>query len=370
MKSIKIKLKNQNDAKMQKLLSIFDMLDEISASYLPTRLEELQTKEYTPFKEHYARYRKEYPSLNSGVLQNHLRNLDSTVKSYISWCKKKKKLVSYPENIKSFIHLRNDMFRFEYNKKAKTFDAWLKFLKTYFPLNLCDYHLKALADLESLCDSSIIRDRKGDLCLRLAFKTKKEERIGDAVLGVDIGMVKPIVCSNGKMFGSGKYIKHKKIEFGKKRARNQSRKQEISNKQSNWTDDLNHKLSRELVDYCISNDIDVLSLEKLSGSHLANKRFRKYNWAFQDLLTKITYKAQNAGLKVVSVNPAYTSQTCSCCGLKEKSNRQSQSLYTCGCGYRANADINAAKNIQRLSALNGPTVNKATDALNRKVNGL
>jgi len=219
MKSIKIQLKEQNNSKTDKLLNIFNSLDEISKSYLPIRLEELKNKSYKPFKEHYAFYRTQYTDLNSGVLQSHLRNLDSTIKSYISWCKKKKKLVSYPENIKSHIHLRNDMFRFENNKESKTFDAWFKFLKTYFPLNLCDYHLKALEDLESLSDSSIIKDRKGNLCLRLVFKTKEKKAKGNKVLGIDLGMVKPIICSDGKMLGSGRHIKHKKLEFGKKRAK-------------------------------------------------------------------------------------------------------------------------------------------------------
>ena len=354
MKSIKIKLKEQNNSKTNKLLDIFNSLDEISKSYLPIRLEELKTKEYKSFKKHYAYYISIYTDLNSGVLQSHLRNLDSTIKSYIAWCKKKKKLVSYPENIKSYIHLRNDMFRFEWNKESKSFDAWFKFLKTHFPLNLCDYHLKALEDMDSLSDSSIIKDRKGNLCLRLVFKTKQVKAKGNKVLGIDLGMVKPIVCSDGKQIGSGKHIKHKKLEFGKKRAKNQSAKAEINKKQADWTNDLNHKLSRELIDYCLSQSVNVLGLEKLSGSHLANKRFRRYNWAFKDLISKIIYKAQNAGLKVISVNPAYTSQTCSKCGLKSKDNRQSQSKFLCSnCNLIANADINAAKNIRDLSISNG-----------------
>lgn len=176
-------------------------------------------------------------------------------------------------------------------------------------------------------------------------------------MGIDVGIVKPIVCSDGKQIGSGKYIKHKKIEFGKKRSRNQSKKEEISKKQSNWTNDLNHKLSRQLIDYCISNGINVLSLEKLKGGHLANRKRRNYTWAFKDLLSKITYKAQNSGIQVISVNPAYTSQTCSCCGLKEKSNRKNQSLYVCSCGSKMNADVNAAKNILNLSFQNGLNVN-------------
>ena len=362
MKSIKIKLLDQNSSKTNKLLSILSDLGLISKAYLPIRHKEIQDKTYLPFKEHYSNFRVLYPSMNSGVIQSHLRSLDSSIKIYIGWCKKKHKLVSFPDHIKTSIPLRNDMFSFEYNEETKTFDAWLKFLRLYFPLSLCSYHKKALQDMESISDSSIIK-HNGTLYLRLVFKTKEKTISTNKSIGIDIGIAKPIVCSDGKQFGSGRFIKHKKLEFGKKRARNQSKKEAILQTQSRWTNDLNHKLSRELVDYCLSQDIDVLGLEKLEGTQLSNRRFRKYNWAFKDLLSKITYKAELAGLRVISVDPRGTSQTCSCCGLKDKTNRISQSLYVCSCGSVMNADINAAKNIQRLSTLNGSQMNLTNGCL-------
>ncbi|HNA61620.1 MAG TPA: transposase, partial [Rhabdochlamydiaceae bacterium] len=62
----------------------------------------------------------------------------------------------------------------------------------------------------------------------------------------------------------------------------------------------------------------------------------------------LTYKAEEAGRKLRLVNPAHTSQTCSCCGhieIKRLSERQ----HHCGkCGYRATRDYNAARNILAL----------------------
>jgi len=86
MKSIKIKLKHPNQIKINKLISIISGLELISRDYLVVRLKEIEVKVYLPFKGHYANYRKAYPHINSGVLQNHLRNLDKTIKSYIAWC--------------------------------------------------------------------------------------------------------------------------------------------------------------------------------------------------------------------------------------------------------------------------------------------
>jgi len=363
MKSIKIKLGYSNQSKADGLLAIFTALDSVAKEYLVLRKAELESKAYKPFKEHYQSFRASYPDLNSGVLQSHLRAVDSQIKAHISWCKKKHKLVSFPETIRSSIPLRNDMFRFELNKKTKTFDAWLKFLRVYYPLKLCSYHKKCLADFDGISDSSILRNKNGELVIRLVFKTKEKAVPASSGLGIDIGIAKPIVFSDGKMLGSGRYIKHKKLEYGKKRARSQKNKASISAKQSRWTNDLNHKLSRKAVDYAISQGASVLALENLKGTHLSNRRFRKYSWAFKDLLSKVTYKAEHAGLKVISVNPAFTSQTCSCCGSKLKDNRKSQDWFLCGnCNYQANADVNASKNILNLSVQNGlnmnPTIGK------------
>ena len=49
---------------------------------------------------------------------------------------------------------------------------------------------------------------------------------------------------------------------------------------------------------------------------------------------------------VASVNPAYTSQRCAACGHTAGGNRESQAVFSCQfCGHRANADVNAAANI-------------------------
>jgi len=50
--------------------------------------------------------------------------------------------------------------------------------------------------------------------------------------------------------------------------------------------------------------------------------------------------------RVEKVNPAYTSQTCSACGLRDREARESQAVFRCrSCGYADNADVNAARNI-------------------------
>ncbi|WP_236743385.1 MULTISPECIES: RNA-guided endonuclease TnpB family protein [Nocardiopsis] len=55
--------------------------------------------------------------------------------------------------------------------------------------------------------------------------------------------------------------------------------------------------------------------------------------------------ARRTGTQIVEVNPAYTSQTCRPCGHVASENRESPSVFRCvACGYRAHADVNAARN--------------------------
>lgn len=50
--------------------------------------------------------------------------------------------------------------------------------------------------------------------------------------------------------------------------------------------------------------------------------------------------------RLEKVNPSYTSQSCSYCGVIDKLSRKSQAVFECtACGFMENADMNAAKNI-------------------------
>ena len=57
----------------------------------------------------------------------------------------------------------------------------------------------------------------------------------------------------------------------------------------------------------------------------------------------LNYKAA----EVIEVSAAYTSQTCSACGVIDADSRRSQSEFKCvACGHAQNADLNAARNIR------------------------
>jgi putative transposase len=66
--------------------------------------------------------------------------------------------------------------------------------------------------------------------------------------------------------------------------------------------------------------------------------------AWGQLRSLLKWHGRKNGCSVVAVPAAYTSQTCSACGHVAAESRESQADFHCNaCGYRANADVNAAR---------------------------
>ena len=75
-----------------------------------------------------------------------------------------------------------------------------------------------------------------------------------------------------------------------------------------------------------------------------NKSILDQGWGM--MIDMLEYKQHWQGGVLIKVNPRYTSQTCSQCQHITKENRQTQAKFECvKCGHKANADVNAAKNI-------------------------
>ena len=123
--------------------------------------------------------------------------------------------------------------------------------------------------------------------------------------------------------------------------------------EKNWVQTYNHKVSKEVVDFALKNKAKYINLECLDGFDKDDKKknYLLANWSYYQLQQYIKYKAEKYGIVVRFVNPAYTSQTCSCCGNLEEEQRVKQSEFICknpeckNFGKKINADFNAARNI-------------------------
>ncbi|HEX3960340.1 MAG TPA: transposase [Trebonia sp.] len=91
-----------------------------------------------------------------------------------------------------------------------------------------------------------------------------------------------------------------------------------------------------------------------------NKAIHANGWGL--LVRRLEDKAPG---RVERVAPAYTSQRCSACGQIARESRESQAAFLCvACGYAANADVNAARNIAAGHAVKA----RGGDATRRPVN--
>ena len=195
----------------------------------------------------------------------------------------------------------------------------------------------------------------------------EESNISDIcnVVGIDRGINFVVATYNSKHksgFVSGKAIKQKRASYSKLRKELQMRQtpssrrrlKAIGQRENRWMQDVNHQVSKALVESNPKHTLFVL--EDLSGVRNATERVRtkdryvSVSWSFYDLERKLIYKAKQNQSAVIKVDPRYTSQCCPVCGHIEKANRNKKiHLFTCkNCGYKSNDDRIGAMNLYRM----------------------
>jgi IS605 OrfB family transposase len=123
--------------------------------------------------------------------------------------------------------------------------------------------------------------------------------------------------------GSYKVLRKQLQECGSKSAKR--RIKSIGSRENRWMRDINHSITKALVDKYGTNTLFVL--EDLTNVRTAtekvhiNNRYVSVSWAFYQFRQLLEYKAKINSSMVIVVNPKYTSQTCPKCGHIEKSNR-------------------------------------------------
>jgi IS605 OrfB family transposase len=180
----------------------------------------------------------------------------------------------------------------------------------------------------------------------------------DDVIGVDLGINKIAVDSTGDEFTGEKvdktreHYKRRRASLnrvGTKSARRRLSK--IRKREANFRRNENHRISKTIVAKAKATG-SAIAIEDLNGIRervtvKKPERHRHSGWAFSQLRSFLTYKATLAGVTLVTVDARNTSRTCHVCGHCEKANRKSQSEFRCRqCGYSANADFNAARNLR------------------------
>ncbi len=186
--------------------------------------------------------------------------------------------------------------------------------------------------------------------------------------GIDLGLESFATLADGSMIHTPRYYRRAERYVAKCQRRVSKRKKGSTRRrqavcwlakahQAVWRQraDFHHKVALSLVrqyDTLFHEDVQVRNMVK--NSHLA-KSISDAGWtAFLGILN---FKAANAGRTVQAVDPAYTSQACSGCGVVVQKGL-SVRWHTCpDCGTSLHRDHNAALNIQwrgqRLRGLAG-----------------
>ncbi len=200
------------------------------------------------------------------------------------------------------------------------------------------------------------RASKWHVCLMLDLPDPViPERTGPAV-GIDMGLAHLLALSDGTLVENPRWLRQSLAQL-RVAQRRLSRRQKgsahrrkaaaqvarLHERVANQRRDFWHKLTRQLADTYSLIALENLTLAFMTANrHLALSAHDAGLAEFQQLLA---YKAEEAGTQVVTVNPAYTSQACSACGVvvqKELSVR----VHVCpDCGLTLDRDVNAARNI-------------------------
>jgi len=128
----------------------------------------------------------------------------------------------------------------------------------------------------------------------------------------------------------GKYCAQGRIGHGVKRRLLPI--ETLQEKESNFRATTNHRYAKRIVEIAYKNKCGIIQIEDLTDINELNTFLK--NWSYYDLQQKIIEKATVYGIKVIKINPEYTSQRCSRCGYIDKENRPNKATFECkSCGY-------------------------------------
>ncbi len=208
----------------------------------------------------------------------------------------------------------------------------------------------------------------------------EQTKLTNSIIGIDLGIKKLAICSNGQIFKNiNKIAKVKRIEKRLRRLqRKVSRKYEMNNKEkrgeetfvktsnlikiekqiqhlhrrlTNIRDNHTHQATHAIVKTkpckVVMEDLNVSGMMKNRhvSKALANQKLSEF-------IRQIEYKCEKHGIEFIQVNRFYpSSKTCSSCGTVKKDLKLSDRTYKCECGLEIDRDLNASINLANYGKL-------------------
>ncbi|WP_456394434.1 RNA-guided endonuclease InsQ/TnpB family protein [Thermococcus sp.] len=348
----KFKLKEIPDG----LDSLFSTYREIVNLLINYAFENNVTSFYRLKKETYKGLRKEYPELPSHYLYTACQMATAIFRSFRKR-KKRGKGKGRPVFKKEVIMLDDHLFKLDLETKTvKLSTPNGRIQLEFYPAK---YH-ERFKDWK-VGQAWLVRTPKG-VFLNVVFSKEVEIKEPKAFAGVDLNENNVTlslpngeflqIISHEREIRTGYFVKRRKIQ---RKIRGGRKRNELLEKygrrERNRLNDLYHKLANKIVEF--AEKYGGLALEDLteirnSIRYSAEMNGRLHRWSFRKLQSIIEYKAKLKGVRVVFVNPAFTSSLCPICG--EKLSPNGHRVLSCKCGFEADRDVVGSWNI-RLRAL-------------------
>ena len=210
---------------------------------------------------------------------------------------------------------------------------------------------------------TIRRTRTNKWYACFSVEAKKElpkKKVIQKAIGIDVGLNSFLTTSQGEKIDNPRYLikseeklakiqrwhSRKKLK-SKNRGKSRLKVARLHEIVTNQKLDFLHKLSRKLV-----NNFQLIAFEKLNIKGMTrNKYLAKaiVDASWNRFLQQLRYKAAEAGIWAVEVNPKNTTQVCSGCkNIVPKT--IAKRIHQCPfCGLTLDRDINAARNILQLA---------------------
>jgi putative transposase len=185
-----------------------------------------------------------------------------------------------------------------------------------------------------------------------------EKRTVTTAVGIDVGLSTLATLSDGTEIENPRWTKqhedriavaHRLLSRKQRRSKNRERAREALHRAhqraANARKNYLHHVSKWLVGRYDLVAYEALNVKGMAQGHCA-KSIMDAAWSI--LLFQVRYKAENAGVHAIAVNPCGTSQMCSGCGEKV-SKKLSERWHECPrCGLSLSRDHNAGRNILAL----------------------
>ena len=178
-------------------------------------------------------------------------------------------------------------------------------------------------------------------------------------IGLDVGLKEFYTDSNGHTEPNPKFYRtgSRRVKFRQRRVSRKKKGSANRRKAINRLGRVHLKISRQREEHakrvarCViqSNDLvayEDLRIKNLVKNHCLAKSINDAGW--YQFRKWLEYFGVKFGRITVAVNPAYTSQECSNCGVLIKKSL-SMRTHTCRCGLILDRDLNAAINILKLA---------------------